>query len=435
MKEPLRLALATLLGTVAVVSSANAAGFYLQEQSTTAMGSAFAGAGAEARDASIMYYNPAGITQLKKAQINGNLSVLKAWESNHDTGSTSSAFNGTPTPTVIPAGGGTSDDAIPVTPLPALYAATPLPVLDDKLWVGVGLSVPFGLSTKYDNDWFGRFDSIKSELTVLDIQPTIAYQATDWLSIGGGVNIQRAIARLTSAVTNTVSTGESTLKGNDWDVGYNLGVMLKPTDGTTIGLDYRTKVDHTLKGHVIVTGVPSAFGGAVPGANENSAASADLNLPNVYGVSISQKVAPEWKVLGQVNYFQWSRFDNITAVRSNGTVAESISEDYRNTFSYAIGAEYAWRPDTTFRFGYQYDETPTHSPNRDTRVPDGNRNNFAVGVSHDFTPHLTLDLSASYSLMADSNVSVARNHNLATINANRDDTSFAFGSVGLTYKF
>ena len=44
-----------------------AGGFYLQEQSDSAMGTAYAGAGAMPRDASIMYYNPAGLTALSGA--------------------------------------------------------------------------------------------------------------------------------------------------------------------------------------------------------------------------------------------------------------------------------------------------------------------------------------------------------------------------------
>lgn len=421
----------TALGFAGVASPAVAAGFYLQEQSTAALGSEFAGAGADARNASVMYYNPAAMTQLGGAQVNGNISVLKAWEDNRDRGSTITHPFTTGTTST---GGENSNDAIPVTPLPSLYAAAPLPVLDDRIWVGFGASIPFGLSTKYDDNWFGRFDSVKSELTVLDLEPTAAFKATDWLSIGGGVDIERAIARLTGDVTNGLTDGQSILKGDDWNVGYNLGALITPVNGTNIGFDYRSHVSHTLDGRVIVKGVPAA--GPFPNLNENSAASATLDLPDIYGVSLAQQVAPKWKALAQVNYFHWSQFDNVTAVRNaNDSVAESIAEDYRNTWSYAIGAEYQWRPDTTLRFGYQYDQTPTREPYRDTRVPDGNRNNFGIGASYDVSKNLTVDFAASYSLMQDSNVDVTRNGGLATVAANRGSTSFLFGSLGATYKF
>lgn len=434
-------------------ASAQAAGFFLQEQSVTALGSAFAGAGAEARDASIMFYNPAGMAQLKGgAQITGGVSVLKAWANNDDQGSTITSVTGVAAPALTPTlatgdAGGDSDNPIPVTAIPNLYAATPISPISDDLWAGIGFSVPFGLSTKYHGEWAGRFDSKKSVLRVIDIQPTLAYKVNDYFSIGGGVNVQRASAELTNAVSNGVNEGEAKLKGHDWSVGYNLGVIVKPFEETTFGLTYRSKVDHDLKGNVIVTGagpgtVPVTLGGVpittttLPGLTEDSNGGAKLNLPDIIMLSASQGITDKWKLLGQVNYFHWGRFNEIRATRSSdGSVAELVPEDYGNTFSYGVGAEYAWRPDTTFRFGYQFDQTPTHSPFRDTRVPDGNRHNFAGGISYDISKNFTLNGAVSYSFMQDSNVSVSRNAGLADVEISRDDTTFLFGAVGVTYKF
>ncbi len=415
----------------ALPGQAVAGAFYLQEQSVTANGTAYAGAGAEARDASIMYYNPAGIARLKNAQITGGVSVLYARGNNTDQGSTRNIFTGVVT--TIPAGGGDSDNQIPLNAIPNLYAATPVPALDDKLWLGIGFSVPFGLSTKYDDNWVGRFDSVKSDLRTYDIQPTIAFAPTDWLSIGGGLNVQHAQAKLTKAVTNVAFEGDATVKGDDWSTGYNLGVLVTPVDGTNIGFDYRSAIDHTLEGNVLITGVPGA--GAFPSRNLDTGGSADLELPDIMGLSISQAVTPEWKVMGQVNYFNWSRFKNITVVTDSGTVVDTTSEDYEDTWSFAAGAEYAWSPEWTFRFGYQFDQTPTHSPNRDTRVPDGNRNNFAAGLSYNLNANLTLNAAAMYSFVQDSNVNVTRSSGQATAKVGRDDTTFAFGGLGVTYKF
>jgi long-chain fatty acid transport protein len=425
------LLISTICAGVFVIgtSGAQAGAFYLQEQSTTAMGSEFAGAGADVRDASIMYYNPAGMTQLGRAQINGNVSVLKTWEKNQNEGSSVTSLLTGPGST----GNDRSDDAIPTTALPALYAAAPIPYLDDKLWVGFGLSVPFGLSTKYNDDWFGRYDSIKSELSVIDFEPTVAYKATDWLSIGGGVDVERAVARLTNEVTNGITSGQAVLRGSDWDTGFNLGVLLTPVQGTNIGLDYRSRVDHNIKGSINVAGVP-AFG-PVPGLNESTSATAALNLPDVYGISLSQQIAPQWKGLAQVNYFHWGVFNEIDAIPANGTPSSITPEDYNDSFSFAVGGEYAWRPDVTFRAGYEFDETPTHSPDRDTRVPDGNRNNFGTGVSWDITKDIELSGAVSYSLMGNSSADVTRNAGLATVDDERTSTSYLFGSVGATYKF
>lgn len=408
-----------------------AGAFYLQEQSVAAMGSAYAGAGADPQDASIMYYNPAGIARLKNAQITGGISVLHAKANNTDKGSTRNIFTGVVT--TIPAGGGDSDNQIPFSAIPNLYAAAPIPALDNRLWLGIGFSVPFGLSTKYDDNWVGRFDSVKSDLRIHDIQPTAAFAPTNWLSVGGGMNIQNARAKLTKAVTNVAFEGDATVKGDDWSIGYNLGALVTPIEGTNIGFDYRSGIDHTLDGTILITGVPGA--GPFPSRNLDTNGSADLELPDIMGVSFSQTVSPEWKVLGQVNYFNWSRFKNITVVTDSGAVVDTTTEDYNDTWSFAAGAEYAWSPEWAFRFGYQFDQTPTHSPNRDTRVPDGNRNNFNAGLSYTLNASLTLNAAAMYSLVQDSNVDVVRSSGQATAKIGRGDTSFLFGALGMTYKF
>lgn len=408
-----------------------AAAFYLQDQSVTATGTAFAGAGAEVRDASIMYYNPAGMARLKSAQITGGVGVLYARSNNTDQGSTRNIFTGIVT--TIAAGGGDSDNQIPLSAIPHFYAAAPVPALDDRLWLGIGFSVPFGLSTKYDDDWVGRFDSVKSDLRTYDIQPTIAFAPTDWISVGGGVNIQHARAKLTKAVTNVAFEGDATVKGDDWSTGYNLGVMLTPMNGTNIGFDYRSKIDHTLKGDILITGVPGA--GPFPSRNLDTGGTADLNLPDFMGISLSQAIDPQWKLLGQINRFNWSHFKDVTVVTDSGVVTDSTIEDYKDTWSFAIGAEYAWSPEWIFRFGYQFDQTPTHSPTRDSRVPDANRNNFAAGFSYNLDRNLTFNATGMYSAVQDSNINVSRSSGQATAKIGREDTSFLYGALGLTYKF
>ncbi len=397
------------------VQPAHAGSFYLQEQSAAAMGTAYAGAGALPRDSSILYYNPAGMTGLKAPQVSLGASMLAAQADNHNSGST---FVG------VPVGDSDSDDPLPFSVLPHGYAAAPV---TDRLWLGIGVSAPFGLATKYNGDWYGRFDSVKSVLKVVDIQPTVAYKATDWLSVGAGINIQYADATLTNVVSNGVSAGPAGIEGSDWSAGYNLGVMAEPVEGTHIGVNYRSPVTHELDGTVTVAGVP--------GFNENSGGSADLDLPDIIGLSVAQEMMPDWTIMAQVNYFGWDRFSDITVIRDNGTTAKSITENYKSTLSFALGAEYMWNDKTTLRFGYQYDQTPTRDEFRDTRVPDGNRNNIAAGVGYALCPSLTLNAAAMLTFISDKDINVRRNANLAAIRSERDDTSILLGSLGVSYRF
>ena len=397
-------------------SRAWAAGFYLQEQSAVAMGTAFAGASAEPRNASIIYYNPAGMAELDGGQISVNSDVIFARDNMVDRGST---YPGAIT------GGIDSDDAIPTMVIGNFYMAYPF--MDGDLWAGFGVSTPFGLATEYDEDWFGRYDSIESELITVDLQHSIAYKLYDWFSIGGGIDIQYVDAELTSAASNGAVEGLSKLTGSDWSFGYNLGFLLEIWDETNLGVHYRSQVKHVLDGRITVTGVP--------GANEDSSGTADLNLPDILSVAMSHHFNDHWTFLGQVNWFGWDSFERITAVRDSGTIASNVEQGYEPSMSFAAGAEYHWNDDLTLRAGYQYDQTPTVDEFRTTRTPDGDRHHFSGGFSYDITDKVTLNGSGMYGLMDDEDIDVTRNSGLARALVDREDTSYVFLSVGLAYKF
>src|SRR5207249_12144869 len=58
-----------------------------------------------------------------------------------------------------------------------------------KLAVGVGLFAPYGLETRWPMTFDGRFAGYKNYLRSIYIQPTLAYQLTPRLSLGGGLDI------------------------------------------------------------------------------------------------------------------------------------------------------------------------------------------------------------------------------------------------------
>ena len=73
--------------------------------------------------------------------------------------------------------------------------------------VGLGVIHPFGLGIEYDRAWFGRYDSVKSDLLTVNFGPAVSVQVTDWLSLGGGIDIQYADTTLEVALPNTFNPG------------------------------------------------------------------------------------------------------------------------------------------------------------------------------------------------------------------------------------
>jgi long-chain fatty acid transport protein len=193
------LAIAAALG--GAPATASAAGFALIEQSGSGMGNAFAGAAATAEDASTVFFNPAGMSRLQGSQFAVAGHVIGVQSSFNGRGTALFVGRCTVTGTAIPA------DSM----VPNAYYVMPIGDQDG----GIGVNVPFGLTTEYDDSWVGRFQGIKSELMTVNINPSISYRLSDAVSIGAGINYQWAKTELTNAVALAGEPGKVKLEADD----------------------------------------------------------------------------------------------------------------------------------------------------------------------------------------------------------------------------
>ena len=416
------LSLSILTGALLASTNAHAAGFYIQEQSVKGLGSAFAGSVTSLDDASTVYFNPANMTKLDGMQINLGAHLLIHTADLKNTGSIFD-FNGPAPGGVGPIVGNSGGNPYAATPVPNFYVATPL---SDHIWAGLGINAPFGLANDYNDGWFGRYDSTETELSTINISPNIAIKATDWLSIGGGIDIQHADATLKSAISNVVSEGVSKLEGDDWSVGYNVGFNATPIEGTDIGVHYRSAVSHTLDGRISVQGLSAG--------DFDVAGTADLNLPDIATFGLSQDVNDKLKLYGQATWFGWNNFEDIHAKNTAGGTISNVKQNYQTTWAFAIGGEYDLNEDWTVRAGYQYDATPTTDEYRTSRTPDGDRNWFSTGATYNIMPNLELDMAATYIDISSETINLSRNSGLANIIADTDG-SVGIVALGLSYKF
>lgn len=408
-----------LTGTLASIiclsfsAPAFAAGFYIQEQSVRGLGYAFSGSTTSIDDASTIYFNPAGMTKLDGAQVNLGVHALLPDADISDRGTTA--------PGAL-AVGGESGNPYEISPIPNFYGALPV---TDKLWLGIGVSAPFGLGSDYDDGWFGRFDSTKTELKTINVAPTIAFEATQWLSLGFGLDVQYADANL-QANAFAGAEGLSRLVGDDVSIGYNAGIQIKPLENTEIGIHYRSAIKHELEGTISAEGTGAA--------DFRVSGSAKLNLPDIATFGVSHDVTKDTRIMAQATWFGWNNFQDITAIDDAGTQRSQVVQNYQTTWAFAVGAEHNINEDWTVRAGYQYDKTPTTDLYRTSRTPDGDRNWFSLGATHKLTPKLDLDFAATYILVGEESINVSRNGGLANFRA---DTEGEVGivAVGLSYKF
>jgi len=121
---------------------ASSSGFQLTEQNGSGLGNAYAGSAAVAENASTIYFNPAGMTQLKAHEISGGLAAVRTSFKFSNNGSDVGALTGT----------GDGGDGGGWGFIPNGYLSW---ALSNHLYVGVGVGAPYGLKTEYDKPWVG----------------------------------------------------------------------------------------------------------------------------------------------------------------------------------------------------------------------------------------------------------------------------------------
>lgn len=400
-------------------SNANAAGFFIQEQSVSGLGAAFAGQAAMPRDASTIFFNPAGMTYLDGTNGNIGVHLLAPYSDVDDTGTTS-------TPAILPVGGDT-DNPYDIEPVPNAFLSHQI---NNRYWVGVGVTAPFGLVNEYDEDYFARFDSTGTDLLTINVQPSFATKITDKLSFGAGVDVQYVDAELNSAAQG-VTEGTSSLTGDDVSFGYNLGFMYDVTDQTRLGMHYRSQINHKLDGEVTVAGTSTALDGSFGGQ-------ANLNLPEMVNFGIAHELNEQWTVMGGATWFGWNNFERITVNSDNDALDNNIDQNYKNTWAFNLGAEYEYSPEWTFRGGVQYDETPTQDGFRSTRTPDGDRVWVSGGATYNMNEKWSFDMAATYINVGEEDIDLDRPTAGGAITSNIDAENnghVGILAVGLNYKF
>jgi long-chain fatty acid transport protein len=368
--------LAAGLALAGCASFSHAAGFALIEQNASGLGNAYAGAGAVAQDASTVFFNPAGMTYLPDRQvvIAGHLILPQA------------EFSGEVDPTSI--GGGNGGDAGSLAFVPNAYFAFRL---TPAVHLGVGMNAPFGLKTEYDPGWKGRTQTIESEIKTININPSIAWKASESLSLGAGLSIQYAEATLSNSANGA---GIAKVQGDDYGWGFNLGLLWQPSAATRVGLAYRSEVGHTLEGDVVFSGAPQG----------NGAVTAATTLPDSASLSLFHKLSPKWDLLADVSWTGWSDFRELRIVRNSGATLTATPQNWSDSYRYSVGANYHLSDKTTLRGGFAFDETPTSDTYRTARIPDEDRTWVAFGVQYRMSERTVLDIGYAHIFVKDARI-------------------------------
>ncbi len=326
-----------------------AAGIQSYELGQPSIGTAGAGQAALADDASTAYFNPAGLTRLKRSEVLlGGGASITSMEFSSDAKNTRRGNDGGDAGSVFPSGG--------------LYYAQKL---SPKARVGLVLNTPVGLGLDYDDGWKGRYLVEENLLAVININPVLAYKVTDWLSLGGGCSLYYAYMKQDMALYNPViPDGEIEMEFDDWAGGYNFGILLEPQKGTRIGAAYRSKVDFALEGDIDITGAGAIWN--ILGL-ESTYGKTDLTLPQNVIVSFYQQVFDNLALVFDTGWANWEEMEKTEITTSSGS-AVTIKRDWKDTWRIGLGAHIKVADPLLFKIGFSYDSDPVASDS--DRLPD-----------------------------------------------------------------
>jgi len=412
-------------------SYASASGFQLTEQNASGLGNAYAGSAAVAENASTVFYNPAGMTQLQSREFSGGLAAI----------TTSYKFSNGSSNTGLLSGNGGDGGGTGFVPNAYLSLA-----LTKDLYVGLGVGAPFGLKTEYDNPWTGAAQSHKFEVKTMNVNPSLAYRVNDKVSLGLGLNWQKLDAQYVrtagvgpvpgapsqsnpfSGVPTQLSTADLNLNDNAW--GWNIGGLFTVSATTKVGVSYRSAIQYHATGSVNVSGNPvAAFDRAT-----SSNVKADIKLPDTFILSVTQKLNDKWEMLGDLSWTGWSSIPKIDIIRTsgvqNGAIAQTLATDFRDTWRVALGANYQYNDTWKLKYGIAYDQTPVKGA--DTRLvslPDNNRVWFSAGAQWKPSKATTVDIGAAYLYVKDGQI----NNNQLTslrglVNGTYQDSAWILGA-------
>jgi long-chain fatty acid transport protein len=395
-------------------SVSHAAGFAIIEQSVSGLGNAYAGAAARAEDASTIYFNPAGMTFLSGRQAIAGLHIIKPSVKFNNRGSSNNTSSGD--------GGDAGSTGL----IPNLYYVMDI---NEEIKFGLGINVPFGLATEYNEDWRGRYQAVESSVHAININPSLAFKANEQWSFGFGVSLQYIEAKLTNAVdfgticqgleagplpagtcagaglNPQAADGFSKVEGDDWGMGFNLGVIYSLSDATRIGLAYRSAVKQDLDGKADFT-LPTAAQTIFSTAFADSDVSAKIDLPDTTSLSAYHQFNDRWALLADITWTGWSNFDELKIEFDNPDKTPSVEEqEWDNSTRYALAVNFMPGGPWTYRAGVAYDESPIPSAEmRTARIPGNDRTWLAFGAGYAPMENFRIDIAYAHLFVDDAKI-------------------------------
>lgn len=425
---------ACFLGSNSLAWAAGSGAFRVETPDAGAFGkgSAFVG---EANTPAAVYYNPAGINQIKSTELSFGTAFLA------------------PAVDYQPASGNTVQMRRGKFFIPHVYAVAPI---TKKLSLGLGATSYFGLATEWAEDSPLRYDATKSEIMNQNYMLTASYQVTDQWSFAAGPDsdLSNVSKNKKLAQANGVD-GNLQVKVDDVAWGYRLASMFKVNEKHQFGLMYRSRFNHTYEGKAYLDGLNSSatlagmglssnsYQGVFGGTTYETRAVEKFTLPQSVVLGYSFKPTSKWTINIDVEWMDWSSVkqevldfpdETDASRRAILTASNPIRHDWNDVWSQAIGVEYAVNERLRLRGGYYHHDSPIPVGTWDPNLPDSDSHGLTTGFGYDFNKNFTVDLAYSALIFEPRKIDNSVNSSFGGVDG-RYKQIINMGILTFTYKF
>ncbi len=404
-------------------TKAFAGGIMLYETGTPEVGLAAAGWAARAQDASTVLTNPAGMTRLAGDELLVGTQLLYA-DIGFETGF--ATFGG-------------DDGGNPVGFFPGLSTYYSHSV-SDRLKMGAALYGNFGLALDYNDGWAGRYHFQEGTLLGITLAPTVAYKATEALSVGGAVNMMFGIFSNTVAVNNIdpgLADGELELSDNQWGFGANLGLMYEVGDATRLGIQYTSEIELDFADTVEFSGLgPGLTAALIATGRLDTRIALDITVPQTVMVSLFHQTTPSLAVLANVGWQDWSEYGRVgVEVSSQSDRSLTLERDYDDSYHAAIGLQYDLRGPWLMSCGVAFDSGIVDDDTRTADLPNGDSWRFSLGGRYSVSESMDIGLGYTLLLMGDLDMNLDGGPLSGDTSGSFEDTSMHFFAVSFRKAF
>jgi len=258
---------------------------------------------------------------------------------------------------------------------------------------GVGVTAPFGLETRWPAGTFPKLTGsvplgppappgarlplpqpTVSSLKILDITPTLTYAVNSDLALSAGADVYWAQSAALDTTWNR-------LRGDGWGFGFNLSALYRKGPFST-GINFHSAASVDIEGQARVTeDTLLALGQPFSQPFE-----ADLDLP--WRLQLGVRYEITGRLAAEVDWTRtgWSEFDDLIAKsRTTGAIIAADNNQWKDSNALRLGVSYELAEGTQLRLGYSYDQDAQTTEHFSARIPDHDRQLFAVGVRHDLS--------------------------------------------------